>query len=107
MENRRDCAVLGFNHQKGMPENNEVPLTSILYSENFQTSFTEETLTSAYKERVGKYHPDRKGGSAEKVSIMLLSSKKFHKHMKLYQTLKKEKSMINMEQKVLSPMAAI
>jgi len=38
---------------------------------------------------------------------MLLSSKKFHKHMKLYQTLKKEKFMIDLEQKVLSPMAAI
>jgi curved DNA-binding protein CbpA len=88
-------------------EPQEVDNTKFYESLEISKNATQDEITKKYRELAKKYHPDRKGGSAEKVSMKPFSSKKSHKHMKRFQTLKREGSMTNLEPKVLSPTEAI
>jgi DnaJ-class molecular chaperone len=56
-----------------------------------------------YKELAKKYHPDRKGGNAEKVNFFTYSSKNYQKLMSVSQIQTKEKCMINMDPKEHKP----
>ena len=88
-------------------EPQEVDNTKFYEALEISKNATQDEITKKYRELAKKYHPDRKGGSAEKVSMKLFSSKKSHKHMKRFQILKREGFMINLELKVPSPTEAI
>lgn len=58
---------------------------------------TLDEIKKQYKELARKYHPDRKGGDANKVPFFWFSSDKFQKHMRLWETPKNAESMISTE----------
>jgi hypothetical protein len=54
-----------------------------------------------------KWHPDRPGGSQEKVFALQFSSSKFQKHTRLWETLRREEFTTNTEAKVHRLMAQV
>jgi preprotein translocase subunit Sec63 len=68
---------------------------------------TQDEIKKQYKELAKKYHPDRKGGDADKVMHVIPSSKPLLRPMKHSQIQKREGSMINLGQKDRREMEAV